>query len=99
PSSPVIVSAAGGRNPRWGPDGRELFYWNEGRLIAVRLDLSARPRVVSRTAILEADYANADHPNYDVHPDGKRFAVVTGRARPQRIIVAINPFTLAAQRR
>jgi serine/threonine-protein kinase len=30
---------------------------------------------------------------------GKRFAVVLGRARPQRIIVAISPITLAAQRR
>jgi len=98
-SSPVIVSSAGGRNPRWGPAGRELFYWNDGRLIAVRLDLKDDPRVVNHTTVLETSYANADHPNYDIHPDGKRFVVVTGRARPQRIIVAINPFTLAAQRR
>ena len=98
-SSPVIVSSAGGRNPRWGPDGRELFYWNDGRLIAVRLDLRDAPRVVNHTTVLETGYASADHPNYDVHPDGKRFVVVTGRARPQRIIVAINPFALAAQRR
>jgi len=98
-SSPVIVSSAGGRNPRWGPDGRELFYWNDGRLIAVRLDLKDGPRVVNHTTVLQTSYASADHPNYDIHPDGKRFVVVTGRARPQRIIVAINPFTLAAQRR
>ncbi len=98
-ASPVMVSSAGGRNPRWGPDGRELFYWNDERLIAVRLDLRDRPRVVNYTTVLTTSYASADHPNYDVHPDGKRFVVVTGRARPQRIIVAINPFALAAQRR
>lgn len=97
--SAVIVSSDGGRNPRWGPDGRELFYWDDRRLMAVRLDLKDRPRVVNYTTVLETNYASADHPNYDVHPDGKRFVVVTGRARPQRIIVAINPFSLAPQRR
>ena len=98
-ASPVLVSSAGGTNPRWGPDGRELFYWSDDRLIAAQLDLSGRPRVVNRTTVLRTSYARADHPNYDVHPDGNRFVVVTGRARPQRIIVALNAFTLAAQRR
>jgi Tol biopolymer transport system component len=90
-ASPVIVSSGGGTNPRWGPDGRELFYWNGQRLIAVRLDLTTRPRVVSRSPVLQAPYAPADHPNFDVHPDGKRLVVVTGGARPQRIIVALHP--------
>ncbi len=98
-ASPVIVSSAGGTNPRWGPDGRDLFYWKGQRLIAVRLDLRRGPRVVNHTAVLTTSYAGADHPNYDVHPDGKRFAVVTGRARPQQIIVAINPFPPATPRR
>jgi len=95
---PVMVSSGGGRNPRWAREGRELFYWNDDRLIAARIDLTGRARVVNRTTILTTQYAGADHPNFDVHPDGKRFIVVTGRARPQRIIVAVNAFTLAAQR-
>ena len=98
-SSPILVSSAGGTNPRWGRDGRELFYWNDGRLIAARLDLRNLPQVVSSTTVLKTSYASADHPNYDVHPDGKRFVVVTGRARPQRIIVALNLFPHAANRR
>jgi len=98
-AAPVIVSTAGGRNPRWAPDGGELYYWNEGRLIAARLALGNRPRVLGYSTVLQAPYASADHPNYDVHPDGKRFVVVTGRARPQRIIVAINPFARATGRR
>ena len=48
--------------------------------------------MVHSRIVLTAPYASADHPNYDVSPDGKRFVVVTGRARPQRIIVAIHPF-------
>lgn len=97
-ASPVIVSTAGGRSPRWSADGRELFYWSDGRLIAVRLDLRDVPRAVNSTVVFQAAYASADHANYDVHPDAKRFVVVTGRARPQRLIVAVNPFALAAQR-
>jgi len=94
-ASPVIVSSTEGRNPRWRPGGHELFYWNDKRLMAVRLELKDRPRVLSYRTVLETSYARADHANYDVHPDGKRFVIVTGRAQPQRIIVAINPFTRA----
>ena len=94
----MIVSAAGGKNPRWSHDGKELFYWTDGRLIAVRITLKDAPRVQSRATILATSYASADHPNYDVHPDGKSFVVVTGRARPQQLIVALNPFTFVAPR-
>ena len=94
----MIVSTEGGRNPRWGPEGGELYYWNEGRLIAARLALGEPAPGAGSSTVLQAPYASADHPNYDVHPDGKRFVVVTGRARPQRIIVAINPFARGAQR-
>jgi eukaryotic-like serine/threonine-protein kinase len=97
-AAPLLVSKAGGRNPRWGPDGKELFYWVEDRLLSVRLDLSGRPRVLSSSPVLKAPYASGDHPNYDVHPDGKRFVIVTGRARPQRITVAINPFPAIPRR-
>ena len=98
-SSPTMVSIGGGTNPRWGRGGRELFYWSDGRLIAARLDVRRRPRVVSRATVLHASYAAADHPNYDVHPDGRQFAVVLGRTRPQRVIVAMNAFALATRRR
>jgi len=96
-SAPVLVSTSGGRNPRWGPGGRELFYWEDDRLVAVRLDLAGGATVLGRTTILQASYAGADHPNYDVHPDGTRFVIVTGRARPQQIIVAIDALSPGSQ--
>ncbi len=98
-ASPLRVSQSGGRNPRWGRDGRELFYWNDDELVALRLDFPGRPRVVSRANLFEASYAAADHANFDVYPDGNRFVVLTGQSRPQRVIVALNPFTPAARRR
>jgi hypothetical protein len=93
------VSKAGGRNPRWSADGRELFYWENKQLISVRLELNGRAHPKSYSTILETNYAAADHANYDVHPDGSRFVIVQGRGRPQRIVVAMNATALAAQKR
>ena len=98
-TSPSIVSKAGGRNPRWSADGRELFYWENKQLISVRLELNGRAHPKSYSTILETNYAAADHANYDVHPDGSRFVIVQGRGRPQRIVVAINATALSAQKR
>jgi serine/threonine-protein kinase len=95
--APVLVSASGGRNPRWGPGGRELFYWEDDRLVAARVDLSAGARVLGRTTLFQAGYAGADHANYDVSPDGTSFAVVIGRARPQQILVAIDALSPGAR--
>jgi serine/threonine-protein kinase len=94
-ATPVVVSAGGGRNPRWGPDGRELFYWSENRLMSARIDPTG-PRVVRSSVVFTASYAGGDHPNFDVSPDGRSFVVVTGRPRPQRLIVALNPFSTTA---
>jgi Tol biopolymer transport system component len=39
----VRISTAGGRNPEWGPDGRELFYVSlDGKLMAVAMKLGPR---------------------------------------------------------
>ena len=56
-------------------------------------------RPISHTEVLKASYGNFDHPNYDVPPDGKRFVIVTGRPRPQRLTVAINPFATALKQK
>ena len=98
-TSPVILSRAGGRNPRWSADGRELFYWENKQLISVHLDLPTAPTAKSYSRMFETNYAAADHANYDVHPDGSRFVIVQGRGRPQRIVVALNATALSAQKR
>ncbi|HVF35892.1 MAG TPA: protein kinase [Candidatus Saccharimonadia bacterium] len=63
------ISNDGGVDPRWRPDGRELFYQSAGTLYAVALgsgdDLApAVPQVV-----VTGDYVGA----YDVFPGGERF--------------------------
>lgn len=93
----IPVSRGGGRNPRWSPDGQVLYYWRDRDLVAARMDLRETARIQSSSTVLQADYAGADHPNYDVHPDGQRFVVLTGRARPQRLTVALGAFPQVAR--
>jgi len=47
-TSPVIVSRAGGRNPRWSADRRELFYWENKQLMSVRSSRRTTPQRTTR---------------------------------------------------
>jgi serine/threonine protein kinase len=79
PGQRVMISVGGGRHPVWRADGRELFYWNDGALMAVRLDASpgnAPPTVGARTMLFRARYLGNITTMYDVSPDGQRFAIV-----------------------
>jgi dipeptidyl aminopeptidase/acylaminoacyl peptidase len=79
PRSRVSISSSGGVHPVWRGDGRELYYWNEGALVAVRLGVpagDAPPSVVSRTVLFRAPYHVGPNTMYDASPDGERFVIV-----------------------
>jgi hypothetical protein len=79
-------------HPVWRGDGRELFYWQGDLLVAVGL-APAGPRAPlalrARSPLFRAAYLHGAHPNYDASPDGRRFVVVTGRARSNGIVVTV----------
>jgi Tol biopolymer transport system component len=72
------VSTAGGRQPRWRADGRELYFLESGRLTSVSL---ARGSTLD-TGPPRTLFANIDTDDYDVSPDGQRF-LVSLPARPR----------------
>ncbi|HZF68167.1 MAG TPA: protein kinase, partial [Gemmatirosa sp.] len=79
PGRPVAVSSWGGIHPVWRGDGRELYYWSDGALVAVQLDApvgDAPPAVRSRTPLFRAPYQAQVNTMYDVSPDGERFVIV-----------------------
>jgi hypothetical protein len=93
PGRKTLVSASGGVHPVWRRDGRELYYWREDQLIAASLGPGGAgepPVVRGHTPLFRAPYVESAHPNYDVSPDGMRFVVVTGRVRPNRLVVALH---------
>jgi Tol biopolymer transport system component len=85
PGRRVSVTSNGGAHPVWRGDGRELYYWNDGRLMAVRLDAvrgEAPPVVGAPIVLFRASYYIGPNTMYDVSPDGERFVIVQSRAIP-----------------
>ncbi len=94
PGAPVQISSDGGREPRWAPSGRELFYRNEQGMVAVVVATSPSFRV-GRRQVLFDDKAYLSHPvgaAYDVHPDGRRFLMIRRGSEGPQVVVVLNWF-------
>jgi eukaryotic-like serine/threonine-protein kinase len=85
------VSTAGGVQPRWSRDGRELFYLTTGKnLMSVRVGPSRikfefeAPRKLFATNVRALDAWE-----YAVAPDGTRFLVDTTVKEPDRSLVVV----------
>ena len=72
---PWQISLEGGSSPRWSPDGREIFYLNDGTLMAVAIESEPSFHVVGTRKLFEGPYLGRAH-NYDVSGDGERFLMV-----------------------
>jgi eukaryotic-like serine/threonine-protein kinase len=72
------VSSGGGRDPRWSPDGRTLYFWRivngpaPDTLLAVRIDRQPRVTVRQPQVVL---VVNNNAQGWDVSPDGSHFLV------------------------
>jgi len=75
PTAAVRVSVRGGRYPRWRADGRELYFVEGDRVMAVGID--AIPLRAAPPAPLFAVSSGGADPLYAPGPDGQRFFVVT----------------------
>jgi len=82
PGPRVQVSAEGGGQPVWAPDGGRLFYVTDDALVAAELSVGDdRLEVVNRTRLFQAALQGGPGfwtATYDVHPDGGRFVVARG---------------------
>ena len=69
------ISVAGGGEPVWSPDGRELFFRERDQMLVVDINYApfraGRPRV-----LFTGEYDAAPltgHQHYDISRDGKKF--------------------------
>jgi serine/threonine-protein kinase len=79
--SKTRLSTGGGKDPRWAPDGRQIFYRNEETLMAVALQPGVVPTPgPPRTILTDPNMLEGwgGYPNYDVASDGRRFVVIEG---------------------
>jgi tRNA A-37 threonylcarbamoyl transferase component Bud32 len=82
PRRRVMISQGGGIHPVWRADGRELYYWRDGALVAVQLGATvgdAPPAIRSESVLFRAPYQSGLNTMYDVSPDGERFVFVQAR--------------------
>jgi len=89
----VLVSADGGNEPVWSPDGRELFYretkQEDPYLVAAGIGTTPALAVTGRKRLFPIGdiVGTAPHANYDVSPDGKTFVMV--RSSPAARVMVI----------
>jgi Tol biopolymer transport system component/tRNA A-37 threonylcarbamoyl transferase component Bud32 len=85
------VSATGGNEARWAPNGRELFYKSAGYLMAAAVPPGPTftPGTPRRLFPLSGYHAARNRPQYDVAPDG-RFLMIRepGGTAGKRVVYA-----------
>jgi len=83
----IQISLAGGTDPVWAKDGREIFFRDGKTLYAVQVSKAAANPFGAPRALFQAAFENGQtSPNYDVSRDGKRFLVVERSERADDIV-------------
>ena len=74
------VSTGGGVEPRWSTDGRELFYRNGRKLMAVDVQTGTEPMLGRPIVLFETSEGIRNA--FDVAPDAQRFAMIDETTDP-----------------
>jgi hypothetical protein len=95
----VRISTGSGSLPRWRRDGKELFYFFEGKLMSIGVKAGGSsfepgvPKFLFDTGVpkLKLLFEKVGTRNYDVSRDGQRFLVaVPVESSPEPITVVLN---------
>ena len=90
------ISAGGGEEPKWLPDGSGVYYRNGSKWMKVSLKLEGEPEIGEPELFFEGDYVNVWGPSHDIFPDG-RILLLKGEewVPPTEIDVIINALDVA----
>lgn len=94
PGPKVRVSAEGGSQPVWSPNGKELYYRRDGKVIAVIVETEPEFKTGESRELFEGNYVGCRIcQSYDVAPDG-RFLMIRDPQEPAvlQINVVLNWF-------
>jgi Tol biopolymer transport system component len=91
------ISTGGGTEPVWNPNGREVFFRNGDKMMAVDIATHSGFAAGNPRMLFEGPYqaTSATSPNYDVSPDGQRFLMlkpIEQEHAPTQINVVLNWF-------
>jgi serine/threonine-protein kinase len=91
PGAKWQISTEGGSRPRWSRNGRELFYRQDDKLMAVEVETKPTFRAGKPRMLFEGPYLGS----YDVAPDGSRFLMIKedpAESGPTHVNVVLNWF-------
>ncbi len=82
-----------GTEPKWSPDGQELFFRNGNQMWAVEIRDQTNMTLGERQELFEGQFRSpgVNLGSYDVHPDGDRFLMITDSSKDE-IRVVLNWF-------
>jgi Tol biopolymer transport system component len=96
PSRRLRVSTEGGAHPRWGPDGKELFYVHSGELMAVSISRQGGTLSFGESrALFTVPMLSMNDPGFDsftrysVAPHGRFLALVRSEIRASSPLVVV----------
>ena len=93
PGAPIRVSPAGGSEPVWAANGRELFYLQDTFMMAVAVDTANGFNFKPAVRLFESSHVTSTQPpSYDVTPDG-RFVLLKPQETPNEPITVIFNWT------
>jgi serine/threonine-protein kinase len=86
PGGKVQISTEGGVEPVWARNGRELFYRNGDKMMAVAVETKPTFAAAKPKLLFERHYEASPQSflaNYDVSPDGQRFLMIKASEQEQ----------------
>ena len=91
PGAPIRVSPAGGREPVWARNGRELFYLQDKLLMAVAIDTANGFNFKPAVRLFETTHVRGPQPpSYDVTTDGRFIVLKSSTTANEPITVIFN---------
>ena len=103
PGPKIQISSEGGMDPVWRPDGKEIFYRNGTKMMAVAVSTQPSFQAGRPQSLWEGDYMfgpssgcgikGTTTTSYDVSPDGQRFLMIREsdqKLYATKIVVVLN---------
>jgi serine/threonine-protein kinase len=87
------ISTQGGTQPAWNPNGKEIFYRNADKMMAVDVATVPEVKLSAPRTLFEKEFAfgrGITIANYDVMPDGDHFVMVKDEPGAARLHVVLN---------